>query len=131
MTGYSVTCFALNWLLMIPSKSFLSLSADEKAIMITFGNATLLGVILNPKHGRTRVGVSKTLCPQHLLVPKYGRICSVVIPQNFLDFAQMFSSSHAVRDLGRVRQYPPWLLFAAFVESVGCPRYNPQKTRKQ
>ena len=42
-----------------------------------------------------------------------------------------FNSSHAVRDLGRVRQYPPWLLFAAFVESVGCPRYNPQKTRKQ
>ena len=41
------------------------------------------------------------------------------------------NSSHAVRDLGRVRQYPPWLLFAAFVESVGCPRYNPQKTRKQ
>ena len=41
------------------------------------------------------------------------------------------NSSHVVRDLGRVRQYPPWLLFAAFVESVGCPRYNPQKTRKQ
>ena len=41
------------------------------------------------------------------------------------------SSSHAVRDLGRVRQYPPWLLFAAFVDSVGYPRYNPQKTRKQ
>ena len=29
----------------------------------------------------TRAGVCKTLCPQHLLVPKYGRICSVVIPQ--------------------------------------------------
>ena len=43
----------------------------------------------------------------------------------------MSNSSHAVRDLGRVRQYPPWLLFAAFVESVGCPRYNRQKTRKQ
>ena len=41
------------------------------------------------------------------------------------------NSSHAVRDLGRVRQYPPWLLFAAFVDSVGYPRYNPQKTRKQ
>ena len=43
----------------------------------------------------------------------------------------LLNSSHAVRDLGRVRQYPPWLLFAAFVESVGCPRYNPQKTSKQ
>ena len=42
-----------------------------------------------------------------------------------------FSSSHAVRDLGRVRQYPPWLLFAAFVDYVVYPRYNPQKTRKQ
>ena len=42
-----------------------------------------------------------------------------------------FNSSHAVHDLGRVRQYPPWLLFAAFVDSVGYPRYNPQKTRKQ
>ena len=41
------------------------------------------------------------------------------------------NSSHAVRDLGRVRQYPPWLLFVAFVDSVGYPRYNPQKTRKQ
>ena len=41
------------------------------------------------------------------------------------------NSSHAVRDLGRVRQYPPWMLFAAFVDSVGYPRYNPQKTRKQ
>ena len=45
--------------------------------------------------------------------------------------ADLLNSSHAVRDSGRVRQYPPWLLFAAFVESVGCPRYNPQKTRKQ
>ena len=41
------------------------------------------------------------------------------------------NSSHAVRDLGRVRQYPPWLLFTTFVDSVGYPRYNPQKTRKQ
>ena len=41
------------------------------------------------------------------------------------------NSSHAVRDLGRVRQYRPWLLFTAFVDSVGYPRYNPQKTRKQ
>ena len=41
------------------------------------------------------------------------------------------NSSHAVRDLGRVRQYPPWLLLAAFVDSVGYPRYNPQKTCKQ
>ena len=39
----------------------------------------------------TRAGVCKTLCPQHLLVPKYGRICSVVIPQTNLDFAQMFN----------------------------------------
>ena len=29
------------------------------------------------------------------------------------------NSSHAVRDLSRVRQYPPWLLFMAFVNSVG------------
>ena len=29
----------------------------------------------------TRAGVCKTLCPKHLLVPKYGQICSVVIPQ--------------------------------------------------
>ena len=50
---------------------------------------------------------------------------------NILNNCRNFNSSHAVRDLGRVRQYPPWLLFAAFVESVGCPRYNPQKTRKQ
>ena len=41
------------------------------------------------------------------------------------------NSSHAVHDLGRVRQYPPWLLFTAFVDSLGYPRYNPQKTRKQ
>ena len=27
--------------------------------------------------------------------------------------------SHAVRDLSHVRQYPPWLLFTAFVDSVG------------
>ena len=62
-------------------------------------------------------------------------IFSMLIGQNVWKY-QLFllflvNSSHAVRDLGRVRQYPPWLLFAAFVESVGCPRYNPQKTRKQ
>ena len=39
--------------------------------------------------------------------------------------------SHAVRDLSRVRQYPLWLLFTAFVDSVGYPRYNPQKIRNQ
>ena len=39
----------------------------------------------------TRAGVCKTLCPQHLLVPKYGKICSVVIRQIFLDFAQTFN----------------------------------------
>ena len=27
-----------------------------------------------------------------------------------------------------MRQYPPWLLFATFVDFVGYPRYNPQKT---
>ena len=37
------------------------------------------------------VGVCKTLCPQHLLVPKYGQICSVIIPQKNLDFAQTSS----------------------------------------
>ena len=36
-------------------------------------------------------GVCKTLCPQHLLVPKYGRICSAVSPQIILDFAQTFN----------------------------------------
>ena len=44
---------------------------------------------------------------------------------------KMFNPSHAVRDLSRVRQYPLWLLFTAFVDSMGYPRYNPQKTRKQ
>ena len=43
----------------------------------------------------------------------------------------LINPSHAVRDLSRVRQYPPWLLFTAFVDSVGYSRYNPQKTRKQ
>ena len=42
-------------------------------------------------HKETRAGVYKTLRPQHLLVPKYGRICNVVIPQNILDFAQTFN----------------------------------------
>ena len=40
---------------------------------------------------KTRAGVCKTLYPQHLLVHKYDRICSVVIPQTFLDFAQTFN----------------------------------------
>ena len=40
---------------------------------------------------QTRAGVCKTLCPQHLLVPKYGWISSVAIPQKNLDFAQMFN----------------------------------------
>ena len=31
--------------------------------------------------------------------------------------------SHAVRDLNRVRQYPPWLLFTAFVYSM--PKVQP------
>ena len=43
----------------------------------------------------------------------------------------LLNSSHAVRDLGRVRQYLPWLLFTAFVDSMGYPRYNAQKTCKQ
>ena len=46
-------------------------------------------VLLTEK--KTKTGVSKTLCPQHLLVPKYGQICSVVIPQKILDFGQTFS----------------------------------------
>ena len=54
-----------------------------------------------------------------------------IVTASFHVWCHLINSSHAVRDLGRVRQYPPWLLFAAFVESVGCPRYNPQKTRKQ
>ena len=40
---------------------------------------------------KTRAGVCKTLCPQHLLIPKHGQICSAVIPQKFLDFAQTFN----------------------------------------
>ena len=40
---------------------------------------------------KTRTGVYKILCPQHLLVPKYDQISSVVIPQNILDFAQTFN----------------------------------------
>ena len=44
---------------------------------------------------------------------------------------KMFNPSHVVRDLSRVRQYPPWLLFTAFVNSMWYPRYNPQTTRKQ
>ena len=44
---------------------------------------------------------------------------------------RLVNPSHAVRDLSRVRQYPPWLLFTVFVDSVGYPRYNLQKTRKQ
>ena len=40
---------------------------------------------------KTRAGVYKTLCPQHLLVPKYDQIGSVVIPQKILDFAQTFN----------------------------------------
>ena len=39
--------------------------------------------------------------------------------------------SYAVCDLSRVWQYPPWLLFTTFVDSVGYPRYNLQKTCKQ
>ena len=38
--------------------------------------------------------------------------------------------SHAVWDLSHMRQYPPWLLFTTFVDSVGYPRYNQQKTCK-
>ena len=52
-------------------------------------------------------------------------------PLSLRPFVASFNSSHAVRGLSRVRQYPPWLLFATFVEFVGYPRYNPQKTRKQ
>ena len=51
--------------------------------------------------------------------------------QNDKLLSKKLNSSHAVRGLSRVRQYPPWLLFATFVEFVGYPRYNPQKTRKQ
>ena len=39
---------------------------------------------------KTRAGVCKTLCPQHLLVPNHGRLCSVIIPQkNFKTLASM------------------------------------------
>ena len=36
----------------------------------------------NKELKKTRAGVCKTLCPQHLLVPKHGQI---------LDFAQTFN----------------------------------------
>ena len=39
--------------------------------------------------------------------------------------------SHVVCDLSRMRQYPPWLLFMTFVDSVGYLRYNLQKTIMQ
>ena len=40
------------------------------------------------KTQQTRIGVCKTLCPQHLLVPKYCQICSIVIPPKVFDLAQ-------------------------------------------
>ena len=36
-----------------------------------------------------------------------------------------FNSSHAVRDLSRVRLYPPWLLFTAFCRFRGVPKVQP------
>ena len=37
----------------------------------------------------------------------------------------------AVHGICRIRHYPQWLLFAAFVISMGCPRSNLQKTSEQ
>ena len=49
----------------------------------------------------------------------------------FSNFAIPLNPSYAVCDLSHVRQYPPSLLFTTFVDFVGYPRYNPQKTCKQ
>ena len=61
----------------------------------------------------------------HETFSKKGGSCN---PMLFLS-AEMhcihINPSHAVRDLSRVRQ------LTAFVDSVGYPRYNPQKTCKQ
>ena len=43
-------------------------------------------------------------------------------------YCKPINLSHVVRDLSCVRQYPLWLLFTTFVDSMGYPKYNPQKT---
>ena len=62
-----------------------------------------------------------------------GSLCVVYLHTLCLYYTRnkCINPSHAVRDLSRVRQYPPWLLFTTFVDSVGYSRYNLQKTRKQ
>ena len=60
-----------------------------EAILMSIHNMFLWRTDKN--YPSTRAGVCKTLCPQHLLVPKYGQICSVVIPPNILDLAQTFN----------------------------------------
>ena len=39
------------------------------------------------------VFVCKTLCPKHLLAPKYGQICSAVIPQNIWTLLKSLTSN--------------------------------------
>ena len=64
-----------------PNIIFDQLSFPQNVVLVTCLTVLIL----------TRAGVCKTLCPQHLLFPKFGRFCSVLIPQKFLDFAQMFN----------------------------------------
>ena len=47
-------------------------------------NENILLCLYVLKTQKTRAGVCKTLFPQHLLVPKYGQICSAVIPQKWI-----------------------------------------------
>ena len=88
----------------------------------------------NSGHLLTKWMASQYIMPDWMNVGKlkseWQVVCQCLSKYPWIHF-WILNSSHAVRDLGRVRQYPPWLLFAAFVESVGCPRYNPQKTRRQ
>ena len=82
-----------------------------------FGPDPILGTNYKTKFGPDR-GTIKLAAEPAILLRQMGNVCEV-------------NPSHAVRDLSCVRQYPPWLLFTAFVDSVGYPRYNPQKTLKQ
>ena len=76
---------------------------------------------------------TKFWCQQKCLVTSF--ICSKfqkhIFEVWFYIIFSWFNPSHAHRNLSRMRQYPSWLLVTTFVDSMGYPRYNPQKTRKQ
>ena len=59
--------------------------------VISFSYFTILQIKNAEETILTRAGICKTLCPQHLLAPKYGQICIAVIPHQILDFAQTFN----------------------------------------